>query len=506
MSDTYQASNVSPADIAAARAAVSGDPLAARGGSGDTLSGDFNQVIQQQRQGIQDYGKLMQDRQRAMAPLVAQAGQMARQPLPQPPAQQQLPAAPQRNQPGEDEQWLMAAMVLGVIGGAFTRQHVTNGLAAMTGALEGYQAGSKEKFEQNLKQWKAESERAKEANDAANTRYKQILESKKLAWDQKMQEIQLAAAQYKDMAAMQLVENGQGEKLGDMMLRRDEATAKMEQTKLQMERDFRKMQETERHNRAMEAARVQAAEVRRGAMGGRDDATIDMLAELGMVNPSAIRQSMSVRDPDLPRVQQRFVEKAKEAGLSAKEITDKQLQFTGEQSYQRTTGTMGGRIEAAVGEVEQVAPLAVQASRNLPRGQFVPLNRIVQMGQEAISDPQYNDFLVKNQSLARAYGRAMNPQGVPRVSEAQEARAIGLLSMANSRQAYEVQVNALLQEIEASRRAITQARKGIPAPPATSAIPSAGGASPEAPAAAPNDLLGRIKSKLPQGWSVEPVQ
>src|SRR5580765_7261359 len=93
-------------------------------------------------------------------------------------------------------------------------------------------------------------------------------------------------------------------------------------------------------------------------------------------------------------------------------------------------------------------PLALESSRNLPRGQFVPINQLIQMGQQATSNPQYNDFLVKNQTLAKAYGRAMNPQGIPRVSENAEAKAEGILSKATSQQAYEVQARALWQEAE----------------------------------------------------------
>jgi hypothetical protein len=71
--------------------------------------------------------------------------------MPQPPKAQPLPAAPKRNEPGTDESWLMVASVLGAIAGGLTRRHTSNALAAMTGALEGYNEGSKQKFDQNVK-------------------------------------------------------------------------------------------------------------------------------------------------------------------------------------------------------------------------------------------------------------------------------------------------------------------------------------------------------------------
>jgi hypothetical protein len=479
MTDAYQAT-LDP------RFAPQGDPLAARPPSSDALSGDFNQNMQRMQQGGEKLQQIQEAKQRALNPLISQASQMGkdlRQFQGNPPVAQPLPPTPQRNQPGEDEQWLMAAMVLGAIGGAFTRQHVTNGLAAMTGALEGYQAGSKEKFEQNLKLWKAESEKAKEANEAANTRYRQILESRKLAWDQKMQEIQLVAAQYKDLATMQLVQNGQVEKMGDMMLRRDEATAKMEQAKLQMQRDFARMQETERHNRAMEAARMQSAQTRAGG-GGRSDDAIDLMVERALAGDPKATQGMGVRDVDQRRFADRLAQVAKERGLDAEEIRRLQLQYTGEQAYQRTAGGMGARVENAVNEVEQLVPQALDASRALPRGQWVPINKLMQAYQSGTSDPRYNDFMVANISLMNAYGRAMNPQGVPRVTEKAEARAEGLLSMATSQQAYETQVRRLWLEVQASKRATAATRQGgitpkplegAPVPPMPGAAPSGGG-------------------------------
>jgi hypothetical protein len=111
----------------------------------------------------------------------------------------------------------------------------------------------------------------------------------------------------------------------------------------------------------------------------------------------------------------------------------------------------------------------------------VPLNKLIQAYEAGTSNPAYNDFLIANMSLMKAYGRAMNPQGVPRVSEAMEAKAIGVLSMATSPQAYEVQVRRLMLEVAASKRAVAQTREG-------EKPEAAGGGAATSPAAGPTKV------------------
>lgn len=137
-----------------------------------------------------------------------------------------------------------------------------------------------------------------------------------------------------------------------------------------------------------------------------------------------------------------------------------QTLFTGDQSYQRTAGGAGARIEFTSNEVVQALPLAVEASRNLPRGQYVPWNTLVQRFHQGTSDPAYNDFVLKNFALINAYTRAMNPLGLPRIQERLEQQAQGILSTATSSQAYEVQARALWQEVQRSRAAVAETRAG----------------------------------------------
>src|SRR5215467_14640655 len=103
----------------------------------DPLHSEYIQTIRDIRGSMRDQAQTLQEKERALAPIRQQQIEMMRQPLPQALQQQAPPPPPKRNDPGTDETWLAAVGVLGAIAGGFTRNHATNALAAMTGAMEG---------------------------------------------------------------------------------------------------------------------------------------------------------------------------------------------------------------------------------------------------------------------------------------------------------------------------------------------------------------------------------
>jgi hypothetical protein len=146
---------------------------------------------------------------------------------------------------------------------------------------------------------------------------------------------------------------------------------------------------------------------------------------------------------------------------TAEEITKFSSNYAREQSYGRTAGGQGARVENAANEVVQLIPQALEASRTVPRGKWVPFNQLVQKWDQGSSDPAYNDFMMANFSLLNAYTRAMNPQGVPRIQERLEQHALGVLSTATDEKSYEVQIRRLWKEVQASKTATAETAKGV---------------------------------------------
>src|SRR5215471_12651122 len=163
----------------------------------------------------------------ATQPILNRMEQLNAQPLPQPPTPQKPPPPPSKGEMQADEQWLLVAGVLGALAGGLTRNHATNALAAMSGALSGYQEGSKQKFDQGMKTWEAENQRIIETNKAASDEYNAILNNRRLTMDQMAMQLQLAAARYKDDAAMRMAQTKDFVTLAQMDEKRSELGAKM---------------------------------------------------------------------------------------------------------------------------------------------------------------------------------------------------------------------------------------------------------------------------------------
>src|SRR6266853_1385982 len=158
-------------------------------------------IAQMEKAQALEEGNLHQ-RQREMEPLRQKALAEVQRPLPQPPKQERPPEVPKRQNQHDDETWLFASALLGSLSGAFTRRHQTNALAAFSGAMEGYQEGSKQKFDQNMRIWEAENKKALETNKQAMDEYKEILQNRKFSIEQMSVAMQITGQKYDDQAAI----------------------------------------------------------------------------------------------------------------------------------------------------------------------------------------------------------------------------------------------------------------------------------------------------------------
>jgi len=472
--------------------------------------------------GQQEVGALRQNQARMQPLYDAMAKAFV---IPQPPEPTKIPKAPtlqdaQAQDP--NHMWLTAAMLLGTLGGSLTRRPLTNALSAFSGVIEGYNTGQNQNFEKLSKEWEMANKQALEAQAQADKRYQQILDSTKLGMEQKQIAIQLEGMRQKDEAMISAAK-----------MKTLEVAAQLQDVRAKQAGDMAKAIEAKETEMArakyQRETQLQAAQIRAGAAGGnrQSDEALDLRAQMMLDgNLTAATKGMGVRSPDWPILMDKFAAAAKAAGMSADDIMRKQQQFTGEAAYQRSTATMAGRIEVASNEVEEVAPLAIEASRHLDRGEFVPLNKVIQegiktpawagwltgveripIGQKDFSDTRYYDFVLRNYSLIKAYARAMNPQGVPRVEDAKHAG--DLLSTATSQQAYAIQVRAIFDEIAASKRAVAKARQGVSTGESAAdrlGLPHATDADPNNVNTLPTMSWGDKLNSLLPGWKVAPTQ
>jgi len=149
-----------------------------------------------------------------------------------------------------------------------------------------------------------------------------------------------------------------------------------------------------------------------------------------------------------------------EQGMSeadaAKYVSNQMQQFkaagVGLNTEARTTANREANLNLILKATEAAIPAALEASRNLERTGWVPLNRIIQAGQVIASDPKLKVFGMANLQLAEHWARAMNPTGVMRESD--RDKALGFLETADSSATYERVVQQLLKQITRERDAV----------------------------------------------------
>lgn len=149
-------------------------------------------------------------------------------------------------------------------------------------------------------------------------------------------------------------------------------------------------------------------------------------------------------------------ESGMDAGALAAAQIGNQVSLGGQKQEARTSGGLGARINTFAEEANQTGAQALQASDALPRGQWLPINQIEQMGEAAASNPALSTFKAANNAFANTYSKAVNPSGVP-TDEGRRA-AFDLLNVAKSPEAYRATVLQLQREMRIVQNAVGTVR------------------------------------------------
>jgi hypothetical protein len=188
---------------------------------------------------------------------------------------------------------------------------------------------------------------------------------------------------------------------------------------------------------------------------------------------------------NLVALQNDITAEAGRQGMSGEDIAARMAEFEGLKAGMRATGNISARVENAAAEAANLAPLAVQASRDVVRSGFLPFGKVQIMFDTNANDPALAKFATANLGLATAYASAMARGNKPTVSDNEHARA--LLSTAKSQAAYEATVAQMQAEIAQAQAAPKSVRKDL-----SNSISGRG----EAPAAAPAAKPGGGKPSL----------
>jgi hypothetical protein len=119
-----------------------------------------------------------------------------------------------------------------------------------------------------------------------------------------------------------------------------------------------------------------------------------------------------------------------------------------------TAGTQAGRLKIAEKELDQFAAPALAASAKVPRGSFVPLNKLNQTIDSAISDPNLREFKMWANSLSNTYDQIAGRGGTD-VEKRAEVR--DLLSTAPDAESFKRVIDVMRQELKGAEIATAEA-------------------------------------------------
>lgn len=185
-------------------------------------------------------------------------------------------------------------------------------------------------------------------------------------------------------------------------------------------------------------------------------------------------------------VRHAIAREAKAQGLAPADIAARLAEYTGYVAEQRSLGTRSANIETASTEAYKMIDIAKKASADVPRGGFLPWNKLVRGGDVVTQDPSYAKFAAATLAVVNTWARAISPSGVPTVADKEHANAV--LNTAQSQEAYDAVLDQFKTEIAAALNAPADVKQALH----DRFVGSAGGGGPKTatePAANPTTPL-----------------
>lgn len=243
--------------------------------------------------------------------------------------------------------------------------------------------------------------------------------------------------------------------------------------------------EAARHNRAMEGI-AQAAEARQaetpvtipfgsgvmtrsgkvirepglGETGTFDEPTLKQLAEQARAGDASVFTNLGRGAQGAANVialRKKIAEMNAAEGAGGADQAARNAEYFGTKAGERTLGTRTANIEMATVEAQKVAPLALEASSNVPRTNYPTLNAALLAWEKGSGDENVVRLGVAVNSLINIYSRAISPSGVPTVSDKMHAR--DLLDASWSKGQFAAGVDQLMRELAAARESPGAVRK-----------------------------------------------
>lgn len=204
---------------------------------------------------------------------------------------------------------------------------------------------------------------------------------------------------------------------------------------------------------------------------------------------------------NITKIQTLAARKAADQGLNPSDILARTAEQSGLTAQQRTFGTQVAKMAVNSTEAQGAIELGREASKAVPRTNWVPINKLIQAGQVITSDPKLIQFAAANLAIVNTYARAISPTGTPTVHDKEHAEK--LLSTATGPEAYNALLDQLNKEIEIAHAAPMKAKREMEAIRTAPKTEGAPGAPPAVPPVATTPPPAR-PSSVPPGSAYSP--
>ena len=151
--------------------------------------------------------------------------------------------------------------------------------------------------------------------------------------------------------------------------------------------------------------------------------------------------------------------RAMERGMTGEDLAAADAAYASSMREAGAIGTRVGAIEVSGKEVKRIASQVDAAYSALDRSEFRPYNALKQMVERGTNSVEQGRAQAADFALATAYARALNPQGVPRESDIEQAEK--MMNGADSYERHMGVVNQMLAEVEQIELATVDARRQL---------------------------------------------
>jgi hypothetical protein len=187
-----------------------------------------------------------------------------------------------------------------------------------------------------------------------------------------------------------------------------------------------------------------------------DERTAALLGEAVAKGNYALAAGLARNQVAQKQVKEAMGKYARDHGMSATDLNIAHANFSGAMQENRTLGGRAAQMAIPVNEMKQFIPMAEEAINQVPRGQWLPLNKLIQLFQTQHASPEQRNLVLAVQGVRNAYAQVVSRGGI---SVHSQELAEDALNTADSPQAFKAALRRMWAEAEGGRKAIHQSQK-----------------------------------------------